>query len=125
VQRLGDNLGSFMSSERERDRELFETAYAELLKELPETLARPLARLRAPGMRWVRLSLGIAFLIGGTLSFLPLLGIELLPFGMLLLAQDAPFLHRPVGKATLWLIDKVRVVKARVRGAARATAEAA
>jgi hypothetical protein len=34
---------------------------------------------------------------------------------LLLLAHDMPILHRPVAGATLWLVDKVRVVKARVR----------
>jgi hypothetical protein len=115
-----------MSSERKLDRELFETAFAELLKELPETMARPLARLRGPGMRWARVSLGLAFIVGGTLSFLPVLGIELMPFGLLLLAHDAPILQRPVATATLWLVDKVRAVKARVRrGASASTAAAA
>lgn len=114
-----------MSSERERDQELFEAAYAELLKELPDTLARPLARLRAPGMRWARLSVGVVFVVGGVLSFLPLLGIELLPFGLLLLAHDTPVLQRPVATATLWLVDKVRVVKSRMRGGAGSPAAAA
>ena len=121
------SVESLMSPEREQDRDVYETAYAELLKELPETLARPLARLRAPGMRWVRLSVGLVFVIGGALSFLPVLGIELLPFGLLLLAHDTPVLQRPVGIATLWIIDKVRAVKTRVRdwSATRTTAEAA
>jgi hypothetical protein len=103
-------IGSTMSKQ-EHDRELYEAAYEELLKELPESIARALARLQAPGMRWARLAIGILFVVGGALSFLPVLGIELLPLGMLLLAQDAAFLHRPVGNATLWIVDRVRAFK--------------
>lgn len=106
-------------STQERDRELFEAAYAELLMELPEPVARALARLSGPGMRWARLAVGVVFIVGGFLSFLPVLGIELLPLGLLFLAHDAAFLHRPVGTATLWFVDKVRVVKRRVREVAR------
>lgn len=102
-------------SQVERDRETFEAAYNELLKELPDALARALARLSAPGMRWVRFGFGVLFIVGGLLSFLPVLGFELLPLGVLLLAQDAPVLHRPVGAATLWVVAKVREIKACVR----------
>ena len=104
-------------SSREQDRVLFEGAYAELVRELPEFLARALARITGPGMYWVRLPLGVAFLVGGFLSFLPVLGIELLPLGVLLLAHDIPVLHRPVGTATLWLVQQVRTIKAHARSA--------
>jgi hypothetical protein len=97
------------------DRELYETAYHALLQELPEPVARALSRLRAPGMRWVRVGFGVLFMAGGALSFLPVLGIELLPLGVLLLAQDMPPLHRPVGVATLWFVERVRAIKACLR----------
>jgi hypothetical protein len=29
-----------------------------------------------------------------------------LPIGLLLVAQDVPFLRRPVGRMTLWLLDR-------------------
>lgn len=107
-------------SNQEQDRVLFEGAYSELVKELPEFVARALARVSGPGMGWVRIPLGVVFVVGGFLSFLPVLGIELLPLGVLLLAHDLPVLHRPVGVATLWLVDQLRVFKSYVRGAARA-----
>ena len=101
-------------SQAQSDRESFDAAYNELLKELPELVARALSRLNGPGMRWVRLGLGVLFIVGGALSFLPVLGIELLPLGVLLLAQDASILHRPVGAATLWMVGRVRAIKAYV-----------
>lgn len=109
-------VGESMST-REQDRMLFDSAYAELVKELPEFLARALARITGPGMAWVRVPVGIVFVVGGFLSFLPVLGIELLPLGMLLLAHDLPVLQRPVGTATLWLVQQVRALKTYARSA--------
>jgi hypothetical protein len=44
------------------------------------------------------------FFVGGSLLwFLPVVGIEMLPIGLLLVAQDVPFLRRPVGRAMVWL----------------------
>jgi hypothetical protein len=107
-------------SKQDSDRELFERAYAELVQELPESVASALARLRGPGMRWVRVGVGVAFVIGGVFSFLPVLGIELLPFGVLLLAEDIAVLHRPVATGTLWLAEQVRTLKSYVRKRAAA-----
>jgi hypothetical protein len=109
-------VGAGMSTQ-EQDRVLFEGAYAELVKELPEFVARALARISGPGMTWARISVGIVFVVGGFLSFLPVLGIELLPLGVLLLAHDLPVLHRPVGTATLWLVQQVRTFKSYARSA--------
>jgi hypothetical protein len=44
----------------------------------------------------VRIPVGILLIIGGILSFLPILGLWMLPLGLLLLAQDLPFLQRPM-----------------------------
>lgn len=58
--------------------------------------ARILAFLRRPGARLIRVPLGILLVIGGIFSFLPVLGIWMLPLGLLLLAIDLPFLQPPV-----------------------------
>jgi len=62
--------------------------------------------LRDPEARWIRIPLGVLFVLGGLLWFLPVLGIEMLPIGLLLIAQDVPFLRGPVGRLTLWLERK-------------------
>ena len=56
-----------------------------------------------PRSRRVRLFLGIALIIGGTLWFLPILGWWMLPLGMLILSEDHPAVRRIRRKATLWL----------------------
>ncbi len=58
--------------------------------------ARIVAFLRLPGARLIRIPLGILLVIGGIFSFLPVLGIWMLPLGLLLLAIDLPFLQAPV-----------------------------
>lgn len=65
-------------------------------------VAAPVAKLRAPHLRWVRLPLGLALIAGGFLGFLPVLGFWMLPLGLLLLAQDIPFLKRPTVLALNW-----------------------
>jgi hypothetical protein len=48
--------------------------------------------------RWlpVRLPLALLLIVGGLVSFLPVLGIWMLPLGLLLLAVDLPFLRGPI-----------------------------
>jgi hypothetical protein len=88
------------------DQELFEHAYQKLMAELPEPVARVLFRLRAPDMKCVRLTTGVLFIAGGSMAFLPVLGLELLPLGMLFLAQDVAFLRPPTAKLLLWLLRR-------------------
>src|SRR5688572_20379319 len=84
--------------QRELDR-----AFDGLEHEVPDRVARAIRWLRDPNSRWVRIPIGVLFIIGGCLWFLPILGLEMLPIGLLLVAQDVPFLRKPVGRAALWL----------------------
>ena len=72
---------------------------------LPDKAGRALCWLHHPDSRLVRMPLGILCVIGGFLSFLPILGIELLPIGLLLVAQDIPVLRKPVGKGMIPLLN--------------------
>jgi hypothetical protein len=81
-------------------------AYEGLERELPDRLVRSIRWLRDPSSRWIRLPLGLLFIIGGLLWFLPVLGIELLPIGLLLIAEDVPFLRKPVARGMIWLERK-------------------
>jgi hypothetical protein len=68
---------------------------------VPQLLARCLAFLRRPAMMLVRIPLGIALVIGGIFSFLPILGLWMLPLGLLFLALDLRFLRHPINWALL------------------------
>lgn len=52
--------------------------------------------IRQPWAILIRIPLGLFFVVGGVFSFLPFLGIWMLPLGILLLAVDLPFLRRPL-----------------------------
>ena len=71
-------------------------------RRLPRAIARPLRWLRAPSSRWVRIPVGLLLVLAGFFSFLPVLGLWMLPLGLLLLAQDVPFLRRPTRRGLLW-----------------------
>lgn len=62
--------------------------------------------LRRPGSRIFRVPLAILLLLGGVFSFLPILGIWMLPLGLLLLALDIAFLRTPVANAIIRVMRK-------------------
>lgn len=59
--------------------------------------------VRKPGLHIVRIPLAIILIFGGIFSFLPVLGIWMLPLGLLVLAVDIPPLRRPVADAIVRL----------------------
>ena len=81
-------------------------AFKRLEQELPERVARILRKLRHPDARWVRIPVGLLCVVGGVFSFLPVLGLWMLPLGLLLIAYDVPFLRKPVGYFTIWGAEK-------------------
>ena len=56
-------------------------------------------------MKW-RLALGVLCVIGSCLWFLPVLGLWMLPLGLLLMARDVPRMRWPVSRFMFWLDDK-------------------
>ena len=70
--------------------------------QLPNWAGRFLRWLRAPSGRWVRIPIAIVLVIAGFIGFLPVLGFWMIPLGLLLIAQDVPFLQRPFLRAIEW-----------------------
>jgi hypothetical protein len=77
-----------------RDRR-FQRQFDALARLIPR-LRGPLAALRRNAWRPVRLPLAVMLVLGGLFSFLPLLGVWMLPVGLLLLAVDLPVLRSPI-----------------------------
>jgi hypothetical protein len=90
-------------------------------RRLPRWIASPLRWLRAPSSRWVRIPVGLLLIVAGFFSFLPLLGLWMLPLGVLLLAQDLPFLRRPTRWSLILLERQWLRWKRRRRRARRAS----
>ena len=84
-----------MSKSRQRLNRQFER----LQRRIPPFAANWLERIRRPEARWIRIPLGFLLVLGGIFSFLPVLGIWMLPLGLLLLAVDLVFLQGPVNLA--------------------------
>lgn len=90
-------------AEGEKD---LDRALETLQAEVPDPLCRAIRWLRDPKSRWIRIPAGVLFLVGGAFWFLPVVGIEWLLIGLLLIAQDVPFLRKPVGRGMLMIETK-------------------
>ena len=73
---------------------------------LPPKLAGWVAWLRKPSSRLARIPLAILLIVGGFFSFLPVLGLWMLPLGLLLVAQDVPMLQKPMSRMLGWIERK-------------------
>ena len=84
---------------------------------LPPRPARFVGWLRRPSSRWVRIPLALLLILGGIFSFLPILGLWMLPLGLLLFAQDVPVLQGPLVRLLAWVerkwIERERAREAR------------
>jgi hypothetical protein len=102
-------------SRRELDRH-----FAWFQDKLPPGPARFISWLRKPSSILVRIPLAILLIIGGIFSFLPILGLWMLPLGLLLFAQDVPFLQTPMAQSLGWIerkwLERQRAKAERARG---------
>jgi hypothetical protein len=73
---------------------------------LPGWLGRFLHWLRQPSMLIARIFVCVLLVIGGLLAFLPILGFWMLPLGLIIIAQDLPFLQRPLVRVFQWVERK-------------------
>ena len=88
---------------KDEGRRVLDQAYDGLEQEVPDRVSRAIRWLRDPQSRWIRLPVGVLLIVSSVFWFLPVIGIEFLPIGLLLVAQDVPFLRKPVGRAMIWL----------------------
>jgi hypothetical protein len=73
---------------------------------LPPRPAKFVRWLRKPSSGLVRIPLALLLVVGGVFSFLPILGLWMLPLGLLLIAQDVPFLQAPLARMLGWIERK-------------------
>jgi hypothetical protein len=78
-----------------------------LAQKLPAWAARLIRWVRKPGSGWVRYPLALVLIAGGIVGFLPILGFWMIPLGLVLIAEDIPFLQRPLGRLIGWINDRM------------------
>jgi hypothetical protein len=74
---------------------------ARFIARLPARLQTSVRWLPRPASRWVRI--GLLLVIGGVLSLLPLLGLWMLPLGLMLRAEDVPLLRTWRDRVLNWI----------------------
>jgi hypothetical protein len=72
-------------------------------------------RLLQDRMRIVRLPLGVLLILGGIFSILPVLGLWMLPLGLMLLAVDIPALRPWVSAALIRIRRRISLWRKRAR----------
>ncbi|WP_298244209.1 hypothetical protein [uncultured Bradyrhizobium sp.] len=77
-----------------------------LVDRLPPRMGDTVTYLLKPSNRWVRIPSGALLIVGGVLSFLPILGVWMLPLGLALLAEDVPALRSSRSKVLDWVERK-------------------
>ena len=87
----------------DRDQQKLDRQFDCLNEHLPRVVGERIVWLQKPSSRWVRLPIAILLIVASLFSFLPVLGLWMLPLGLMLLAADVPFLKRPTGLALFWL----------------------
>lgn len=75
-------------------------------QQLPERLGRFLHWLRQPSMLLARIVVSLLLIIGGIFAFLPILGFWMLPLGLMIIAEDLPFLQPPLVRCFQWVERK-------------------
>lgn len=69
---------------------------------LPSWACRAVHWLRRPSSFYARILVALLLIVGGFLSFLPILGFWMLPLGLIFIAQDIPILQPPLIRALKW-----------------------
>jgi hypothetical protein len=83
---------------------------------LPPRPANFVSWLRRPSSRYARIPLAILLIVGGVFSFLPVLGLWMLPLGLLLFTQDVPVLQQPMARVLGW-VERKWIARQRAKSA--------
>ena len=90
--------------------------YFEMIdRRVPISISQFIRWLRMPSSFAIRLVIAILLILGGIFSILPVLGLWMLPLGLLLIAQDVPLLQEPLVAAFAWLEAKWEWLKVKWR----------
>jgi hypothetical protein len=106
-----ERLVSVIDDRNDDTRDLFDRTLDRL--ERRARLSRAIRWARDPAKRHHRIPLGILCLLGGLFWFLPVVGLWLLPVGLVLIAHDVPRLRQPVARFMIWIEARCLAVRQR------------
>jgi hypothetical protein len=89
--------------------------FAMIDRRVPARVSQLIRWLRKPSSFAVRLVVALLLIVGGFFSFLPILGLWMLPLGLLFIAQDVPLLQKPLVKALTWVESRWELLKVKWR----------
>ena len=89
--------------------------FAMIDRRVPIRVSQFIRWLREPSSFAVRLVVALLLILGGFFSFLPVLGLWMLPLGLLFIAQDMPILQKPLVSALAWVEAKWERLKVKWR----------
>ena len=81
----------------------WDTRIRGLLKRLPHWVGTALHWLLEPSHHWLRIPAALAFLLCGAFAPIPLIGVWMLPVGLVLLGEDIPWLKIPMEQSAQWV----------------------
>jgi hypothetical protein len=84
-------------------------------RRVPIKVSQSILWLRKPSSLAVRLVVALLLILGGLFSFLPVLGLWMLPLGLLFIAQDVPILQKPLVRTLAWFEAKWEQLKVKWR----------
>ncbi len=90
--------GSPHTNETERRRRLHL-----LIRRLPRRVRNGVHWLLQPSVWWLRIPAGLLLVVGGFLAILPILGLWMLPLGLVLLSEDIAPLRRASARVLAWV----------------------
>jgi hypothetical protein len=90
--------------------------YFEMIdRRVPISVSQFIRWLRMPSSFAIRLVIAMLLILGGIFSFFPVLGLWMLPLGLLLIAQDVPPLQKPLVALFAWVEAKWEWLKVKWR----------
>lgn len=98
----------------DKGKQKLDEAVDELEEEVPSKAKRFIEWARSDRARIVRIPLALTLIaVGLIFPYLPVVGIEDVPLGLLLLSYDVPFLRKPMARMVKALVRAYRRLKAR------------
>lgn len=91
-----------------RDAKRLDRKIGQFADRLPTCAGNFVRWLTGPSSRVARIPLALLLIAAGFVGFLPVLGFWMIPLGLLLLAQDVPFIQRPILHFVTWAERKWR-----------------